>query len=91
MLQFVAGPTLTYGCTVREAVHVALGVLVAWLSVPVVINLLSPIRVMNMSFNPLRIVNTYGAFGSIIKEHTEVILQGTASPNASTPDAKWED
>lgn len=51
------------GCMVRRAVHVALGVLVAWLSVPVVINLLSPTQVMNTSFNPLRIVNTYGAFG----------------------------
>ncbi|XP_032701824.1 lipase maturation factor 1 isoform X2 [Lontra canadensis] len=84
-------PPPRYGCMVRRAVHVALGVLVAWLSVPVVINLLSPTQVMNTSFNPLRIVNTYGAFGSITKERTEVILQGTASLNASTPDAVWED
>ncbi|XP_030890152.1 lipase maturation factor 1 isoform X1 [Leptonychotes weddellii] len=86
-----ARPPLRYGCMVRRAVHVALGILVAWLSVPVVINLLSPTQVMNTSFNPLRIVNTYGAFGSITKERTEVILQGTASPNASMPDAVWED
>ncbi|XP_044089534.1 lipase maturation factor 1 [Neovison vison] len=84
-------PPPRYGCMVRRAVHVALGVLVAWLSVPVVVNLLSPTQVMNTSFNPLRIVNTYGAFGSITKERTEVILQGTASLNASTPDAVWED
>ncbi|XP_058567395.1 lipase maturation factor 1 isoform X2 [Neofelis nebulosa] len=83
--------TLRYGCVVRQAVHVALGILVAWLSVPVVLNLLSPTQVMNTSFNSLRIVNTYGAFGSITKERTEVILQGTASPNASAPDAVWED
>ncbi|XP_045317777.1 lipase maturation factor 1 isoform X3 [Leopardus geoffroyi] len=86
-----ARPTLRYGCVVRQAVHVALGILVAWLSVPVVLNLLSPTQVMNTSFNSLRIVNTYGAFGSITKERTEVILQGTASPNASAPDAVWED
>ncbi|XP_047693695.1 lipase maturation factor 1 isoform X3 [Prionailurus viverrinus] len=86
-----ARPTLRYGCVVRQAVHVALGILVAWLSVPVVLNLLSPAQVMNTSFNSLRIVNTYGAFGSITKERTEVILQGTASPNASAPDAVWED
>lgn len=47
----------------RRVVHISLGVLVAWLSVPVVINLLSSRQVMNTSFNPLRIVNTYGAFG----------------------------
>ncbi|XP_031206523.1 lipase maturation factor 1 isoform X2 [Mastomys coucha] len=79
------------GCLVRQAVNISLGILVAWLSVPVVINLLSSRQVMNTSFNPLRIVNTYGAFGSITKERTEVILQGTASPNASAPDAVWED
>ncbi|XP_036316064.1 lipase maturation factor 1 isoform X4 [Pipistrellus kuhlii] len=86
-----ARPTPTYGCMVRQAANLALGVLLAWLSIPVVINLLSPKQVMNTSFNPLRIVNTYGAFGSITRERTEVILQGTASPNASAPDAVWED
>lgn len=55
--------TLGLGCLVRQAVNISLGILVAWLSVPVVINLLSSRQVMNTSFNPLRIVNTYGAFG----------------------------
>ncbi|XP_036680706.1 lipase maturation factor 1 isoform X3 [Balaenoptera musculus] len=84
-------PRTRAGSVARHTVNLALGVLVAWLSVPVVLNLLSPRQVMNSSFNPLRIVNTYGAFGSITKERTEIILQGTASPNASAPDAKWED
>lgn len=56
-------PTLGLGCLARQAVNISLGILVAWLSVPVVINLLSSRQVMNTSFNPLRIVNTYGAFG----------------------------
>ncbi|KAM8777553.1 lipase maturation factor 1 [Rhynchonycteris naso] len=88
-----AWPTLTHGPgrVVRQAVNLALGILVAWLSIPVVLNLLSPKQLMNSSFNPLRIVNTYGAFGSITRERTEIILQGTASPNASAPDAVWED
>ncbi|XP_053527484.1 lipase maturation factor 1 isoform X2 [Artibeus jamaicensis] len=86
-----ARPALTFGCVVRQTANLALGILVAWLSVPVVLNLLSPKQVMNSSFNPLRIVNTYGAFGSITRERTEVILQGTASPNASAPDTVWED
>lgn len=47
----------------RQKVNLALGVLIAWLSIPVVVNLLSPKQVMNSSFNTLRIVNTYGAFG----------------------------
>nr|XP_036861532.1 lipase maturation factor 1 isoform X2 [Manis javanica] len=85
------GAQLRHGCMARRAVHLALGVLVAWLSVPVVLNLLSPQQVMNVSFNPLRIVNTYGAFGSVTRERVEVILQGTASPNASAPGTVWED
>lgn len=56
-------PTFGLGCMVRQVVNFSLGILVAWLSVPVVINLLSSRQVMNTSFNPLRIVNTYGAFG----------------------------
>uniref|UniRef100_A0A2K5DWR6 Lipase maturation factor n=2 Tax=Aotus nancymaae TaxID=37293 RepID=A0A2K5DWR6_AOTNA len=86
-----AQPEPRFGSAVRRAANVSLGVLLAWLSVPVVLNLLSSRQVMNTSFNPLRIVNTYGAFGSITKERTEVVLQGTASPNASAPDAVWED
>ena len=30
---------------------------------------------MNTSFDPFRLVNTYGAFGSITKQRHEVILQ----------------
>ncbi|KFO34755.1 Lipase maturation factor 1 [Fukomys damarensis] len=86
-----AQPKPRYGCLVRRVANLSLGILLAWLSVPVVINLLSSKQVMNTSFSPLRIVNTYGAFGSITKERTEVILQGTASTNASAPDAVWED
>ncbi|XP_004604493.2 lipase maturation factor 1 [Sorex araneus] len=84
-------PPPRYSCVVRRVVNFALGLLVAGLSVPVIINLLSSKQVMNSSFNTLRIVNTYGAFGSITKERTEVVLQGTASINASAPDALWEE
>jgi hypothetical protein len=39
----------------------------------------APVRqVMNTSWSPLKLVNTYGAFGSIGKVRTEVVLQGTA-------------
>ncbi|XP_060028669.1 lipase maturation factor 1 isoform X9 [Erinaceus europaeus] len=86
-----AQPPPKRSCVVRRVVHLALGLLLAWLSVPVVVNLLSPSQVMNTSFHPLRIVNTYGAFGSITRERTEVVLQGTASPNASAPDAEWQE
>jgi len=45
---------------------------------------------MNRSFDPIDLVNTYGAFGSVDRERYEVILEGTADP---VPDrtARWEE
>ncbi|XP_028561928.2 lipase maturation factor 1 isoform X2 [Podarcis muralis] len=82
---------LRCGCYIRKGVNLSFGVLIAFLSVPVVINLLSSRQVMNTSFNPLRIVNTYGAFGSITKDRTEVIIQGTSSLDPNDPAAIWEE
>ncbi|XP_059572856.1 lipase maturation factor 1 isoform X3 [Alligator mississippiensis] len=82
---------LRYGCCIRKVVNASFGVLIAYLSIPVILNLLNSRQVMNTSFNPLRIVNTYGAFGSITKERTEVIIQGTSSLNPNDPAAVWEE
>ncbi|XP_075421898.1 lipase maturation factor 1 isoform X2 [Ascaphus truei] len=84
-------PPKHYGGYIRQLVHLSLGVLILYLSVPVVQNLLKSKQIMNTSFNPLRIVNTYGAFGSITKERTEVIIQGTSSLNPNDPNAVWEE
>ncbi|XP_069012237.1 lipase maturation factor 1 isoform X2 [Embiotoca jacksoni] len=84
-------PKPTRGMLIRRVVNVSLGILIGCLSVPVVMNLLSSRQVMNTSFDPLRIVNTYGAFGSITKERTEVIFQGTLSPDPKDAEAVWED
>lgn len=62
---------------VQRAVAWGLLVLVVWLSVEPVMNLLSPGQVMNSSFDRLHLVNTYGAFGSVGKTRTEVVLLGT--------------
>lgn len=40
-------------------------------------NLFSPGQIMNTSFNPLHLVGTYGAFGSITRPRYEVIIEGT--------------
>ncbi|XP_029384078.1 lipase maturation factor 1 [Echeneis naucrates] len=84
-------PRPTKGMMMRRVVNISLAVLIGYLSVPVVMNLLSSRQVMNTSFDPLRIVNTYGAFGSITKERTEVIFQGTLSPDPKDPEAVWEE
>ncbi|XP_056389443.1 lipase maturation factor 1 isoform X1 [Hyla sarda] len=84
-------PTRSYGSYIRQVLHISLGILIAYLSVPVVLNLVNSRQMMNASFNPLRIVNTYGAFGSVTKERTEVIIQGTSSLDPNDPKAVWEE
>lgn len=49
--------------------NISLGCLIAYLSIPVIQNLLSPRQAMNTSFDPLRLVNTYGAFGRSVNEN----------------------
>lgn len=52
-------------------------VLIAGLSARPVANLLSPGQQMNASFSAWRLVNTYGAFGSVGRERYEVVLEGS--------------
>jgi hypothetical protein len=51
--------------------------LVAVLSVRPIVNMLSPRQRMNFSFNPIHLVNTYGAFGSITRTRNEIVIEGT--------------
>jgi hypothetical protein len=65
-------------------------VLVAVLSVAPVRNLLSSRQAMNRSFDPLELVNTYGAFGSVGRERYEIVFEGTRD---AVPDerATWKE
>jgi hypothetical protein len=51
--------------------------IVALLSIQPALNILSPGQVMNTSFDPLDLVNTYGAFGTVGQERTNVVFEGT--------------
>ncbi len=72
----------------QRAAGWALLVLVGALSVQPALNLLSSRQYMNFAFNRLRLVNTYGAFGSIGKERFEIVLEGTADEYADE-EAEW--
>ena len=50
-------------------------------------NLFSRRQLMNASFEPLHLVNTYGAFGAVTRERFEVVIKGT---DAEVPDANTE-
>ncbi|MFJ8862250.1 lipase maturation factor family protein [Streptomyces sp. NPDC102451] len=60
-----------------EVVVMAGTVLVLVLSYRPARNLLSRRQAMNRSFDPLHLVNTYGAFGSISRMRLEVVVEGT--------------
>jgi hypothetical protein len=61
---------------------------VAFLSLGPLTNMLSPGQVMNTSFDPFDLVNTYGAFGSVGRERYEIVLEGTDDDPASAA-AHW--
>ncbi len=68
----------------------AYGVLVALLSVFPILNLASNDQAMNESFEPLALVNTYGAFGGVDRARYEVVFEGTDG-DPIDPDAPWRE
>jgi hypothetical protein len=79
----VSVPALRPMAVAERVAAYGLAVLVAVLSVPPVLNMLSSQQVMNTSFNALQIVNTYGAFGSITRERYEIAIEGTDDEDLS--------
>src|ERR1051326_3897250 len=53
-------------------------------------NLFSQFQLMNASFEPLHLVNTYGAFGAVTRERFEVVIKGTDAAIADS-NAKWRE
>jgi len=74
----------------QQGAVAALVVLVAGLSVRPVLNLAGRRQLMNASFDPLRLVNTYGAFGAITRVRREVVLEGSDDP-APGPGTVWRE
>jgi hypothetical protein len=72
----------------RRVTGYALAAVVAFLSLNPVTNMLSPGQVMNTSFDPFELVNTYGAFGSVGRERYEIVLEGTEDDPADSA-ARW--
>ncbi|MFF1380953.1 lipase maturation factor family protein [Streptomyces sp. NPDC058308] len=78
-----AGPPLWY-----EVVVTAVAAGLFALSYRPVRNLLSRRQVMNRSFDPLHLVNAYGAFGSVSRVRQEVVIEGTAD-TVPREDSDW--
>jgi len=72
-----------------DALVIAVTLLILALSYWPARNLVSRRQLMNFSFNPFHLVNTYGAFGSITRIRYEVIIEGTAD-RTITPSTTWK-
>ena len=60
--------------------------LICILSLQPAVNLVSSHQIMNTSFDPLDLVNTYGAFGTVGRERMNIVFEGTgeAHPDEQT-------
>jgi hypothetical protein len=67
-----------------------LAALVGCLSLQPIGNMLSSSQIMNTAYNPLHLVGTYGAFGSITRRRYEIVLEGTEDA-ALQPSTRWKE
>ncbi len=63
--------------------------IIVLLSIQPVFNMASPQQIMNGSFDPLELVNTYGAFGSVGQERLNVVFEGTIDDTTGNK-AHWK-
>ena len=63
---------------------------ILYLSKPVMENIISSKQIMNTSFDNFRLVNTYGAFGSVGQKRYEVILEVTFK-DTPEKDSDWNE
>ena len=73
-----------------EVLVIAYSCAVVVLSYRPALNLVSRRQLMNASFDPFHLVNTYGAFGSITRRRYELVIEGTADAEV-TPDTVWRE
>ena len=89
-------PWANFGSPAPEGTPVAFAVVVGaatlamlyWAWAPLK-NLFSRHQLMNASFNRWHLSNAYGAFGSITRQRSEVVVEGTNDPPG--PDARWRE
>ena len=82
-------PHLAATPTWFDAVVIAVTVVIVFMSYYPARNLVSRRQLMNFSFNPYHLVNTYGAFGSITRIRYEVVVEGSED-RTITPSTTWK-
>jgi hypothetical protein len=86
----LATPSLAPRSAAHDAVLYAFAAAVVLLSIRPALNLFSRHQLMNHSYNPLHLINAYGAFGSVTRDRYEVVLEGTDEENP-TAATRWRE
>ncbi|HWE85990.1 MAG TPA: lipase maturation factor family protein [Terracidiphilus sp.] len=86
----LASPAMLPRPLALDIVLYALVVAALALSVQPVMNLFSREQLMNYSYNPLHLVNTYGAFGQVGRERYEIVIEGSAD-RVISPVTEWRE
>jgi hypothetical protein len=73
-----------------DALIYLMGAATVLLSIQPVLNLFSKNQLMNSSYNPIHLVNTYGAFGSVTKKRYEIVIEGTRD-SVVTQQTRWQE
>jgi hypothetical protein len=79
----IAVPALEPRPPAFDGVLVVLAATTAIMSVQPILNFFSRHQLMNYSYNPLHLVNVYGAFGGVTKERYEIVLEATRDEHLS--------
>jgi hypothetical protein len=80
------GAAPTGGPPALAVVVLAATALLVVLSVRPALNLVARRQLMNASFEPFRLVNAYGAFGSVSRRRDEVVLEGSTARSPGPDD-----
>ncbi|MXV64548.1 lipase maturation factor family protein [Natronorubrum sp. JWXQ-INN-674] len=85
----VASPETVATPLYLEGAAILVAVIVVAMSIRPIENMLSESQTMNTAFDPLHLVNTYGAFGSVTRDRYEVVIEGTTD-DVITDETEWE-
>jgi len=77
-------------CAGHDVLVAAVAALIVVLSYRPARNLVSKVQLMNASFDPLHLVNSYGAFGSVTRKRYEIVIEGTAD-DPFTDETVWQE
>jgi hypothetical protein len=85
----IAIPLLDARAPAHDVLLAVLAGMTVVLSIPPTFNFFSRNQLMNFTYNPLHLVNAYGAFGSVTRERCEIIVEGTSDTQPGDESA-WE-